>query len=123
MKCILLVDDSAIVRHGVRQVFEAHGYLICGEAENGQEAIEQAEKLRPDLVVLDLSMPVLNGLEAARILSQTMPRVSLILFSNYADMFREEDARSAGISAVVSKDKAPSILVSTAHSLLHKACS
>ena len=122
MKCILLVDDSAIVRHGVRQVFEAHGYLICGEAENGQEAIEQAEKLHPDLIILDLSMPVLNGLEAARILSQTMPRVPLILFSNYAEMFREEDARSAGISAVVSKDKPASILVSTAHSLLHKAC-
>ena len=123
MKCILLVDDSAIVRHGVRQVFEAHGYLICGEAENGQEAIEQAEKLRPDLVVLDLSMPVMNGLEAARILSRTMPCVPLILFSNHADMLREEDARSAGISAVVSKDRAASILVSTAYSLLHKACS
>jgi CheY-like chemotaxis protein len=73
MKCILLVDDSAIVRHSIRQVFEAHGYLICGEAENGQEAIEKAEKLHPDLVVLDLSMPGMNGLEAARILSRTMP--------------------------------------------------
>ena len=122
MKCILLVDDSAVVRHGIREVFEAHGYLICGEAANGQEAIEQAEKLHPDLVVLDLSMPVMNGLEAARILSRTMPCVPLILFSNYSDMFREEDARSAGISAVVSKDKSASILVSTAHSLLHKPC-
>jgi AmiR/NasT family two-component response regulator len=52
-KCILLVDDSAIVRHGVRHMFEAHGYLICGEAENGKEAIEQAEKLHPDLIVLE----------------------------------------------------------------------
>ena len=122
MKCILLVDDNAIVRHGIRQVFEAHGYLICGEAENGQEAIEQAEKLRPDLVVLDFSMPGMSGLETARILSRTIPSVPLILFSNYADLFREEDTRAAGISAVVSKDKAASILVSTAHRLLHKAC-
>jgi DNA-binding NarL/FixJ family response regulator len=122
MKCILLVDDSAIVRHGIRQVFEAHGYLICGEAENGQEAIEQAEKLHPDLVVLDFSMPGMSGLETARIWSRTMPSVRLILFSNYADTLRVEDARSAGISAVVSKDKPASILVSTTHRLLHKAC-
>ena len=122
MKGILLVDDNAIVRHSVRKVFEAYGYMICGEAENGKEAIEKAEKLHPEPIVLDLSMPVMNGLEAARILSRTMPCVPLILFSNYADMFREEDARSAGISALVSKDKAPNILVSTAYSLLHTAC-
>ena len=119
MKCILLVDDSAIVRHAVRGVFEAHGYQICGEAENGKEAIEQAEKFHPDLIVLDLSMPVMNGLEAARILSHTMPDIPLILFSNFADILREAEARSAGLSAVVSKDKAVSILVSTAHNLLY----
>ena len=122
VKCILLVDDSAIVRRAVRDVFEAHGYRICGEAENGKEAIEQAEKLHPDLIVLDLSMPVMNGLEAAHILKHTMPAVPLILFSNYADVLREQDARTAGISAVVAKEEAPTILVSTAHSLLHKAC-
>ena len=122
MKCILLVDDNAIVRRAIRDVFEASGYLICGEAENGKEAIEQAEKLHPDLIVLDLSMPVMNGLEAARILKHKMPEVALILFSNYADVLHEEDARATGISAVVSKDKDVSILVSTAHTLLHKAC-
>ena len=120
MKCILLVDDSAIVRHAVREIFEAHGYLICGEAENGKEAIEQAEKFHPDLIVLDLSMPVMNGLEAAHILSRTMPDIPLILFSNFADILRGADARSAGLSAVVSKDKSASVLVNTAHSLLHK---
>jgi CheY-like chemotaxis protein len=120
-KFILLGDDSAIVRHGVRHMFEAHGYLICGEAENGKEAIEKAEKLHPDLIVLDLSMPVMNGLEAAHVLSRTMPHVPLILYSNYAGILREE-ARSAGISAVVPKDQAASILLNTAHSLLYKAC-
>jgi|SRR2546430_15821891 len=121
-KCILLVDDSLIVRLALRQMFEAHGYGICAEAQNGKEAIEKAEESHPDLIVLDLSMPVMNGLEAARILSRTMPAVPLILYSNYADILREEEARSAGISAIVSKDKAVSILVSTAHSLLYKAC-
>jgi two-component system nitrate/nitrite response regulator NarL len=121
-KCILLVDDSTIVRDGVRRLFEAHGYLICGEAENGKEAIEKAEKLHPDLIVVDLSMPVMNGLEAAHILSRTMPHVPLILYSNYAGILREQEARSAGISAVVPKEKPASVLVNTAHSLLYKAC-
>ena len=106
----------------VRHMFEAHGYRICGEAENGKEGIEKAKQLHPDLIVLDLSMPVMNGLEAAHILSRTMPSIPLILYSNYADILRGKDARSAGLSAVVSKDNAPSILVNTAESLLHKAC-
>ena len=121
LKCILLVDDSSIIRLALRSMFEANGYRICAEAENGKEAIEKAEQLHPDLIVLDLSMPVMNGLEAAHILSRTMPTVPLILYSNYAGILREKDARSAGISAVVSKDKAASLLVSTAQSLLHRA--
>ena len=119
-KCILLVDDSSIVRLAIRHMFEAYGYRICGEAENGKEAIEKAKQLQPDLIVLDLSMPVMNGLEAAHILSRTMPSIPLILYSNYAGVLRDEDARSAGISAVVSKDKAAGILVSTAQSLLYQ---
>ena len=121
MKCILLVDDSPIVRHAVREVFEAQGYLICGEAANGKEAIELAQKLHPDLIVLDLSMPVMNGLEAARILTRTIPDIPLILFSNFADVLQERDARYGGFAAVVSKDKAVSILVSTAHNLLNQS--
>lgn len=102
-------------------MFEAYGYRICGEAENGKEAIEKAKQLQPDLIVLDLSMPVMNGFEAAHLLSRTMPSIPLILYSNYAGVLRDEDARSAGISAVVSKDKAASILVSTAQKLLYQA--
>lgn len=120
MKCILLVDDSAIVRHAVREIFEAHGYLICGEARNGKEAIEKAEKLHPDLIILDLSMPVMNGLEAARILSKTMPDIPLILFSNFADILQGAEARS-GLSAVVSKDRDVSILVNAAYNLLYQS--
>jgi CheY-like chemotaxis protein len=120
LKCILLVDDNSIIRLALRRMFEANGYRICGEAENGKEAIEKAEQLHPDLIVLDLSMPVMNGLEAAHILSRTMPTVPLILYSNYAAILREEDARSAGISAVVSKDKAAGILISTAQALLYR---
>ena len=119
-KCILLVDDSAVVRLAICRMFEANGYKICGEASNGKEAIEKAEQLHPDLIVLDLSMPVMNGLEAAHILSRMMPTVPLILYSNYAGILRDTDARSAGISAVVSKYKSASLLVSAAQSLLYR---
>ena len=119
-KGILLVDDSSIVRRAVRHLFESRGYRICGEAENGKEAIEKAEQLHPDLIVLDLTMPAMNGLEAAHILSKTMPSIPLILYSNFADTLRGTGARSAGISAVVSKDDPASILVNTVEMLLHK---
>ena len=105
----------------MRCLFESHGYRICGEAENGKEAIAKAEQLHPDLIVLDLSMPVMNGLEAAHILSRTMPSIPLILYSNYADILQGKDALAEGISAVVSKDKAASTLVNTAHNLLRKS--
>ena len=119
-KGILLVDDSNIVRLAVRRMFEAGGYRICGEAKNGKEAVKKAQRLHPDLIVLDLSMPVMNGLEAARILSKLMPTVRLILYSNYADILRGKNARLAGFSAVVSKDDPASILVNTVEMLLHK---
>ena len=66
-KKVLLVDDSATVREAVRPLFDFHpDFEVCGEAEHGREAVEKAPSLRPDLIILDLSMPVMNGLEAAR---------------------------------------------------------
>lgn len=113
---ILIVDDSPQLRQGVRSVFQAHGYLVCGEAGNGKEAIEMAELLQPELIVLDFSMPVMNGLDAARTLHEKMPSVPVILFSNYADALG--GTTQLGISAIVSKDRAITALVSEAESLL-----
>jgi two-component system nitrate/nitrite response regulator NarL len=62
---------------------------ICSEAENGREAIEKAEELQPGLIVMDLSMPVMNGMDAARIVRQMMPTMPLIIFSEYSDVFSE----------------------------------
>jgi CheY-like chemotaxis protein len=76
----------------------------CGEAVNGQDAIEKAAQLHPHLVVLDLAMPVMNGLEAARVLRKTMPDVPLIMLTNHASKLIEPEARAAGISAVLSKE-------------------
>jgi DNA-binding NarL/FixJ family response regulator len=92
---------------------------VCGEAENGREAIEKAQELHPDLIVLDLSMPVMNGTDAAKVLKRLMPGVPLIIFSWYSDVFSPEEARSAGVSALVSKSEPISLLVCKARALLH----
>jgi DNA-binding NarL/FixJ family response regulator len=94
---------------------------ICGEAENGKEAIDKAWELRPDLIVLDFSMPVMNALDAARVLKRMMPTVPLIMFSEYSDAFSEQEVRSAGISAVISKAEHVSVLIEKARSLLYRA--
>ena len=97
------------------------GWEVCGEAENGREAIEKARELKPDLIVLDLSMPIMNGLEAAPVLRQMLPPVPIILFTLYANKFLEQEAFSAGVTAVVSKDANLKTLVSQAGELLSAA--
>ena len=94
---------------------------VCGEVTNGKEAIDKALELHPDLIVLDISMPVMNGLEAARELKQLMPTVPLLMYSQFGDTFAEQQARLVGISEVVSKSQPAAILVSKARSLLHRA--
>ena len=118
-KTVLLVDDNAAVRRALCGLFGSQtDFEVCGEAENGQEAIEKAERLRPDLIVMDLSMPVMNGIEAARILKRLMPAAPLIIFSEYSDVFSEQEARSTGVSALVSKSEHVSVLLGKARSLL-----
>lgn len=81
-KSVLLVDDNAAIRRMLCRLFTSEAdFQICGEAEDGQEAIEKAQELHPDLVVMDLSMPVMNGIVAVRLLKRLMPRVPLIIFS------------------------------------------
>ena len=71
---ILIADDNAFVRRGLRDLFNGEGdFDVCGEAKNGREAIQEAQELHPDLILLDLSMPVMNGLDAARVLKRVMP--------------------------------------------------
>jgi CheY-like chemotaxis protein len=103
-KSILLVDDNAAVRNATRHFLEDQsGFQVCGEAVDGVDALEKARDLNPDLIILDLAMPRMNGLQAARELRAMMARVPIILFTMYADAFRDQVAASAGVSAVVSK--------------------
>jgi CheY-like chemotaxis protein len=92
--------------------------IDSGEAENGREAVEKAQELHPDLILLDLSMPVMNGLDATRVLKRVMPEVPIVMYSAYSDSFTEKEARSAGVSALVSKSEHTSVLLSKARSFL-----
>jgi DNA-binding NarL/FixJ family response regulator len=105
-KCILIADDSPIIRKTLRQTLEREDeWQVCGEAADGREAIEKAKRLKPDIVVLDLSMPVMNGLEAARELTRISPALPLVMFTNFDTPQLTDEALSAGVRTVVPKSE------------------
>jgi two-component system, chemotaxis family, chemotaxis protein CheY len=116
------VDDSSYIRQALCELFKREAdFEVCGEAENGKKAIEKAQELCPDLIVLDLSMPVMNGFDAARVLKRLMPTVLLIMYSAFGDKLAERQARLIGISEIVSKSEHASLLIHKARSLLYSA--
>jgi two-component system chemotaxis response regulator CheY len=115
---ILIADDSLFIREALCEFFERDDFSVCGEAENGKEAVDKAQELHPDLILLDLSMPVMNGLEATRVLKRLMPEVPVIMYSAYGDSSTEKAARSAGAWALVSKSENISVLLGTARGAL-----
>ena len=121
-KTILIADDNDAVRRAVCEVFTRDSdFEVCGEAHDGREAIEEAQRLHPDLIIFDLSMPAMNGLDAARALrDRLVPPVPIILFTLYDDGIVEERARSAGVADVVSKSEHISVLIDTARRLLYR---
>ena len=119
-KTILIVDDNTYIRQALCEVFKREtDFRVCGEAENGKEAIAKALELHPDLIVLDLTMPVTNGLDGAGELKRLMPTVPLIMYSLFGDALAEQ-ARLIGISELVSKSQPIAILVSKARKLLYR---
>ena len=100
---VLIADDSPTVRQVLCGALEATGFDVCGQATNGLEAIEQAVRSHPDLIVLDLSMPGVNGLQAARTIRNQLPSIPIILFTGYAEAVNVKDATSAGINSVIGK--------------------
>jgi CheY-like chemotaxis protein len=110
-KTILVADDSPEIRKLLCQIFESEAdYDICAEAANGQEAIDLALKHRPDLIILDLSMPVLNGLDAAKELKRLMPDVPIILFTQYVELSDQSWPTDLHVDRIVSKSNANDIV-------------
>lgn len=109
---ILIVDDHPLFRQGVRATLERERDLrVVGEAADGQQAIQMTEELAPDVVLIDISLPGLNGLEVARVIKRRQPQVNLIVLTVYEDDEQLFNAIRAGASAYSSKDIEPSALV------------
>jgi DNA-binding NarL/FixJ family response regulator len=103
-KSILLVDDKPFLRGILKQYLEQHSnYKICGEAEDGLDAIVKAQQLRPDLIVLDLQMPKMNGLDAAKRLKSLLPETTIVMLTAFDSLEIEREAMAVGINAVQSK--------------------
>jgi CheY-like chemotaxis protein len=101
-KCILIVDDNDIVRTIIRFFLETKGFEVC-EAADGVDAIERAKQLKPDLIVLDVAMPRMNGVEAASVLKTMMPDVLIIWFTMYQELVGHSLTAAVGVDAVLSK--------------------
>jgi len=108
---ILLADDHEIVRTGLRALLEQKGYLVVAEACNGHEAVRMAAKSNPDVAVLDLTMPLLNGIDAARELGQTSPKLPVVLLTMHTEEQYVLDALRAGARGYVLKSEAATDLV------------
>lgn len=101
---ILLVDDSPMVRSLIRSVIQQKtSWQVCGEAENGKEAVDKVRELNPDVVILDFQMPVMNGLQAAEQIARIAPSTPLLMFTMYTSGELIRIAQATGIRDVLSK--------------------
>jgi two-component system invasion response regulator UvrY len=107
---ILVVEDSPVTRQMIRTIIQSRDWTICGEAENGWAGIVKFQALRPDIVVLDFTMPGINGIETARRMSTLNPHVPLILFTILDENELSKAARAAGVYATVSKMRTPDLV-------------
>src|ERR1700681_3833546 len=117
-KRVLIADDSTSVRNVIRTFLRDHEEIeICGEAVDGLEALEKAQRLKPDLVLLDLVMPEINGAEVASILKQKMPNVRIILFTMYTEKIGKFLSSAIGVDAVLAKPDGMARVVESINSL------
>jgi CheY-like chemotaxis protein len=103
-RTILLVEDSPFERTVIRSAVEGlTQFRICGEAANGVDGVKKALELKPDLVIMDLAMPMMNGAEAAMVLRNTLPGVPIVLFTLYAEQLRGSISPGFGVTIILSK--------------------
>ncbi|HXH50343.1 MAG TPA: response regulator transcription factor [Terriglobia bacterium] len=119
---ILLADDHEIVRHGLRRLLETQpGWKICGEAGSGREALEKTLQLKPDVVILDHSMPELSGAEAARQILKALPQTEIVILTMHNSEQLLREVLEAGVHGYVLKSDAMCDMVSAVRTLLeHK---
>src|ERR1700692_4315958 len=103
-KRILIADDNPLVRNVLRFFLESQTrFKVCGEAVNGLDVIEKARTLRPDLIVMDFSMPVMNGIEAGSVLKAMLPKIPIVMYTVHDTAAIKIQALAAGVRAVIQK--------------------
>ena len=109
---VLLADDHSVVRAGLRALLEAvEDMQVVGEARDGREAVREAQRLRPDVAILDVAMPLLNGVQAARQIILEVPHVKIVMLSSYSDAAHVQQAVQAGVAGYLLKETAASELL------------
>ena len=115
---ILVADDHHVVRTGLRSLLESKsGWKVCAEAENGREAVEKAGKLKPDVAVLDIGMPLLNGVEATRQIRKLSPKTEILILTMHDSELLVQEVMEAGALGYILKDDADRNLISAVDAL------
>jgi DNA-binding NarL/FixJ family response regulator len=116
---VLIADDHAAVRKGVCTILSQRLDIeVCGEAENGREAIEKAKALDPDLIILDVTMPVLSGFEAAREIRKVLPKTPVLILTMHRSRQLIEEAKKLGLNGYVAKTQATETLLQAVDTVL-----
>src|SRR5579863_7108312 len=116
---ILIADDHEFVRKGVRALLESReGFEVCCEVANGQQAIDKTRELKPDLVILDITMPILSGFDAARRIREFFPKTPIVILSMHREKEYIEEAQKIGIQGYVRKSQAALMLVNAVDTVL-----
>ncbi len=115
---ILIADDHEALRRGLRSALLGAGWQVCGEAADGKQAVEKTKELKPDLVLLDLSMPVMSGHEAAREILRNNPRVKIVVFTMHESQQVRDALSKIGVHALAVKSAPLSLLLDTIQTVL-----
>jgi DNA-binding NarL/FixJ family response regulator len=101
---ILVADDHPVIRKSVRQILDSHPrFEVCGEAQDGAAAIDEAHRLKPNVVVMNITMPVLNGIDAAREIKASLPELAIVILSTHADKHFIEQATKIALKRTVAE--------------------
>ncbi|HWY26710.1 MAG TPA: response regulator transcription factor [Candidatus Angelobacter sp.] len=115
---ILIVDDHEALRRGLKAAISNAGLQVCGEAANGKEAIERTIELKPDLIILDLSMPVMGGFDAAREILKKAPAVKVVVFTMHDSQQVRDETAKIGVHALAVKSEPLANLLDTIQTVL-----
>jgi DNA-binding NarL/FixJ family response regulator len=118
MISVLLADDHDLIRQGIRRLLDSHGNLkVCGEARDGMEAVDKALEFKPDVVVIDLSMPKMGGLEATRRIRERLPETEVLIFTVHDSSATVRDVLNAGAHGYILKTDASTHLLAAVEAL------